>query len=324
MFRHVTTLKLAGDVLGAVACTNAEVIVVFESLATAPVKISMETQGSTEQSVEFDPIPFAPKHKLPVVVRSANGKWLACAYAMPSDEETAIPISAVAVYDTTTGKVHHVFTQDLIGTVVSMTFAYRDNILVVGTNGPTKIHYWRITDGVKRNVLEGVLPHDDPDSINTLAVHPTGERLIGGFEHKPLRLFGVGSGAYDRAVDVIMHENKMVQSFTASIGILSPQVFATSSSFGFVNIWDASTFEIIMSIPHPNRSDVEFVAVSGNGKVLASATKDHIVYLWNTADWTLMGQTTSYDQEFTCLTFAPEGARLIVGVGKEMFVWDME
>ena len=73
------------------------------------------------------------------------------------------------------------------------------------------------------------------------------------------------------------------------------------------------------------------LAFSPDGRLLASAGADRIVYIWNTENWKIVRKLTGLPEMVSQLVFSPEGTMLLSGGGNEfsgslpasMILWDV-
>jgi WD40 repeat protein len=94
-------------------------------------------------------------------------------------------------------------------------------------------------------------------------------------------------------------------------------------TFDSVLILDAETGELITSLPIPNH--VGDLAFSSDGDLLATASDDHLVRLWDTDSYELLSTLQGHGHYVNGVAFTPDGSLVISGGhDHKVGVWDVE
>jgi WD40 repeat protein len=65
------------------------------------------------------------------------------------------------------------------------------------------------------------------------------------------------------------------------------------------------------------------IAISPDGKMLASAGDDEMVHLWDMSNGNCIKSLTGHTQDVLCVTFSNDGKRLASGALHEVIIWDL-
>lgn len=95
-----------------------------------------------------------------------------------------------------------------------------------------------------------------------------------------------------------------------------------SGSFGPIRIFDTATWEEIAILEGHTRQ-VRAISLSPNERLLASASRDSTVYLWNLDTNLPVGPSLQHQSVVECAAFSADGRLLVTGCyDQNVYVWD--
>ncbi|KAG2336903.1 WD40 repeat-like protein [Suillus weaverae] len=95
-----------------------------------------------------------------------------------------------------------------------------------------------------------------------------------------------------------------------------------SASYGSIRIFDTATWRRI-AILEGGTFDVHTLCLSRNGRLLASASDDQTVRLWNLNKSIPVGPPLQHEGNIRCAAFSADGKLLVTGCDNNMQVWDI-
>lgn len=197
---------------------------------------------------------------------SPDGRWAAIATGWSESG------SQVSLWDTASGRKARTFTADGLSPG-ALAFSPDGKYLACGEmNEPYRVTVWNTANGIEVASFTG---HEN--AIDSVLFSPDGSRLASGSADGTIRLWDYRAGKPVRTITD--GEGSMVSSlaFSADGACIASghhyQEFA-------VKRWDAATGKLLGTFAG-HRGGVRAVAISPDGKFLASADTDGAVKLWN-------------------------------------------
>ncbi len=151
-------------------------------------------------------------------------------------------------------------------------------------------------------------------SIVTADYSPDGAFLVSGDNDGRLILWSMASGEIIRQV----HLKGIIWDAT-----YSPDGTVIAVGADQLSLLDAGTGEVVRTVEGHTRA-VNRVVFADGGATLVSASDDHTVRVWQTADWTLRYPPLEHDGAVFALDISPDGAWIVAGdTTGALYLWDM-
>jgi sulfatase modifying factor 1 len=146
---------------------------------------------------------------------------------------------------------------------------------------------------------------------HSIAVSPDGKTLIAG--NSPILEYKVDQYFY-RFWEV--QSGKML--FEVSLKYWGDKGIALSPDGRIVafagedeiEIWETETYCLLHCLEKPSHDPVRTLAFSPNGRILASGSNDHNVYLWDTTSWGKVRSVARHGSNISALAFSPDSKML--------------
>ena len=194
---------------------------------------------------------------------------------------------------------------------MSVAFEKSDKILATSSRETDTIQLWDL-DG---KLLATWNHNQHIDRINDLSFSPDGQTLASGSADKTVKLWNVKNGQSIAPIET--NRPIFVSQFIDS------QTLAVAEDDGTISLWDTrGTLKRTFEKQH--QSSVDSLAVSGDGKNLASVGKDRTVRLWRIADGQLLHTFNGHEAETTDVSFLDSQRAVSASVDGSVRVWQMD
>jgi WD40 repeat protein len=217
-----------------------------------------------------------------------------------------LPEGALALLGTTR------FRQGLA--VTSRALFSRDGKKIASAGTEHGVYLW---DAVTGRLLRRLTDHT---LENALAFSPDGKLLAAEHNMQPA-LFDAASGARLS----FFHEGSAGEVGLASVAFGPDSRSVAIAHFqGGISVWDVDARSRCRMRYEKQRLDARCVAFAPRGKLLASAGKDGVVYLWDPATGNELGRLSGHERPVSTVAFSPNG-RLLASSGEDHTVrlWEV-
>ena len=104
--------------------------------------------------------------------------------------------------------------------------------------------------------------------------------------------------------------------------VFSPDdTLIVSGSNGTICIWDAETGEPTFGPFREHTNIINSVSFSPDGRLLASASDDGKILIWNVRTWRLIGEPLAHSSSVTCVVFHVDSKHVISSSYDQIRVW---
>ncbi|KAF9237048.1 quinon protein alcohol dehydrogenase-like superfamily [Melanogaster broomeanus] len=233
---------------------------------------------------------------------------------------------SVRLWDALSGKEVLNIMQGHQGAVYGLVFS-NDGSMLVSASKDKSIVVW---DTNTFSIVHGPLTGHQK-SILALAFSPVGTRFVSGSRDRSIRIWDAMTG--EEAIPRIKHQGGGVTSL-----VYTPDGsrIISGSDDRTIRIWDADKGTLVYrptadleSAPFTltgHNSDIYSLAVSPCGTLLASASKDTTVRLWDLSTGTELSHLVRQHRlAVRCVVFSRDGKRIVTGSqDATVRVWDVE
>ncbi|KAF9946939.1 hypothetical protein BGZ72_011007 [Mortierella alpina] len=192
-----------------------------------------------------------------------------------------------------------------------VAFSPSDDMIVTGGTDQI-VRIWDVETGMCRSSMSG-----HSDTIQSVAFSPHGRHIASGGDDMQVRLWKVGTGAVSTSSGDLGHTKLIVGHCHSSWD----ETIISVSRGDTVRLWNLQTGEHLQSLTelgYKHRS----IALSPNGKQIASGTTGNSIHLWNLENGdSLMSLSDGFDS-VSCVAYSPHGDQLASGRGWAVSIWD--
>ncbi len=251
------------------------------------------SDGVLLRTLATHPNPYYSAGKLAI---SPDGKVLACVYYNYANTDYTIWLWQIE-----DGSLLHKL-EGHTNYVNSIAFSPDSQFLVSGGKDAT-VRLWRVADGA----LRGVMSH--PNEVTAVTFSPNGQTLASSSMTGSVRLWRVTDGQ----LLFTLVGNPWVTSVAFSP---DSQILASGHAGGYgagvVRLWRVSDGTLLQTL-EGHTDVVEAVAISPNGQIVASASRDGSVRLWKVSDGTILRVLGGPNDWLFSVAFISDGKFLAVG-----------
>jgi WD40 repeat protein len=144
---------------------------------------------------------------------------------------------------------------------------------------------------------------------------PDGQTLASGLDQGAnIRLWNWRTGKIISIPDDSNASTKGFDNFKSVPIVFSPDgqiLFAKNGSGNAIQLWNLSTGKFLRSFDA--QSLINDVAISADGKILATGIRDKAIKLWNVSTGKLINTFTGHKGEVRSVAFSPDGKTLASG-----------
>jgi WD40 repeat protein len=229
--------------------------------------------------------------------------WVGCVRYSPDRRTMATSSNgAVVLWDAATRKLLGAPLPHPLGMIWGMAFT-PDGHRLATCSDDGSIRLW---DLATRRVVLGPLWHTHDSGYYTLAVHPGGRRLVSAGLDGRIVLWDANTG---KPVELpYRHTSSVLKTVFSPDG----RKLFTCTRGGALHVFDLTTGHGT-DLPAQG-GEVDDIALSPDGRLLASGTGLGIVRLWHTASLRSYGTVYRYEVGVSALAFSGDGRRLAIGM----------
>lgn len=195
--------------------------------------------------------------------------------------------------------------------VVSLAISSQQQILVTGSRDTT-LKLWNLSNSTRRLTFDKW----NAGWVNAVAISPNQQVLAAGTEAGNVYVVDLNTLQEKRAFKDTGLPVEAV-AFTPNGQILA------ASQGRQINLWDWQTGQLKATLVG-HSGEVHAIAISPDGKILASGSADRSIKFWNLATGKLLGTLHESNGEILSLTFSPDGKILASGSGEgNIILWQV-
>ncbi len=216
---------------------------------------------------------------------------------------------AVRVWDLASGQ-RKAALQGLSGPVASVAFSPDGLTLATGS---AAVGLWDARTGQQRVTLRA-----QAEGVSSVAFGPDGAALVSGSRDGAVRLWDAKGGPHK---GVLLGHTLPVccVAFGPAGATLASGSGGPDGKSGEVRLWDAGTGRLRLRGEHSG--PVTAVAVSPDGRTVASASEDRTLRLWD-AETGEPKATLRHGSAVRAVAFSPDGISLAVATERDVSLWD--
>ena len=259
-------------------------------VATGKEILSINTAGSVVTSVAYDP--------------KANR------FASGHVDQT------IRIWDIKTGKELEKWSAHSIA-VSGLDFSH-DGKLLASCGADQLVKVWSMqTPGSNPIIFSG---HTGP--LSTVAFRPDGKTIASGGGDRVVKLWDVEKGSTNEpAQDFLGHDDWVTSLDFSSNGFFLVSVDVARK----IRMWELTTKEDASLAEHTGA--VEAVAISADGKLLATGATDQTIKIWNLETGVEQKTLRGHQGNIIALAFSPDGKTLVssgtFGRKRDVYRWDV-
>lgn len=156
--------------------------------------------------------------------------------------------------------------------------------------------------------------------VNSVAFHPYENRLASAGDDGTVCVWDISS--QERLHTIQVYDG--VPAYGVAYSPDGKVVYACGQP-NDIAILDIDREQVIDRLTGLHERSVEAIAVSSDGRLLASASSDHVLGLWNVETCQLLSNREEHPRRMSCVQFFPDGRHFVTGgIGGQVTIWDVE
>lgn len=192
--------------------------------------------------------------------------------------------------------------------VTALSFHAAGRMLVSG-DAENTVRVWNLDDAKFPQLQRA----DHPNPITAVALNTAGTEFFAAATDNIIRCWSIADGS---EVRTLAGHGGAVNSLV----VLGETLYSASAD-GTIRLWNATTGEAVRTISHGGAANA--VAVSPDGKLIASGGAGNLVKLWNAADGTAVVSLAGHAAAIADLGFSADGSRLVSRAADGLWLWDV-
>jgi len=217
----------------------------------------------------------------------------------------------ITLWNAENGQVFKTLTGQHTSQIFSLQFSPTAPILA-SSSADYSICLWHIVDGQPLKTLRG-----HHDWVRSVAFSPEGDRLVSVGQDGVMNLWEVSTGS-------CLKTWRDFDTWIWSVDFHPDGDRVVTASGNTLTLWDIHA-DLPLQTYTGHTQRIRSVAVSPDGRWLASCGQDNLIHLWDTNTGAILQTLTKHDQQVMSVQFSPAGRYLASGSADETIViWDLE
>ncbi|MCG9126251.1 sigma-70 family RNA polymerase sigma factor [Candidatus Poribacteria bacterium] len=243
-------------------------------------------------------------HSLDVqnIVFSPNGNLIASSSYV---DET------VRIWETQTGELERTLTEHM-GDLSGLAFCPVGKTLASSGSGDGTIRFWDMHTGTQEHTITGHTGY-----TCSVAFNPNGNFIASGSDDGIIRF-------WDATTLQLIKTFRVSKNYVSSLTFTSDGKKLACGINEDIYLWDNNT-DKFSKIISGHIMDVNSIALSTDGNILASGSADNTIRLWNMSNGKYIKTLTGHDHSINGVAFSPDGKTLVTGCDDNTIrLWDVK